>query len=229
MCGNELASISENKKHASYVYTQKEDSNVNRYIQKRLRYLFLIPALVTVRLLIHERDVADAAIILGIFALSITLFVIVSHKRHLEDVRIRSDSATSSSNRENLPIISFLNRSNVRMESNWWKKMNSTPPGRFARIIGKKGSTIGFSTENENVTLTMTMDGKVRVGNESQLKHDFDIHGPEDHMLIMLQNAKHIHSIPSSMRITMRGKEVQPEVEVFAAQAIATTLRVLFE
>ncbi len=231
MCGNELASTSEDKKHASYVYVQKGDSNVSNHVQKRIRYLFLIPVLVMVRLLLFDRDVVvtDIAITIGTFALAIAMFVIVSRNRREDDARIESSPSTSSSRGEDTPLKSFLHRNNVRMESNWWKKMNSTPPGRFARFMGKKGTIIGFSTENENVTLTMTMDGRVRVGNDSLARHDFDIYGPEDHMLIMLRNAKSIRSIPGSMRVKLRGREVRPEIEAFVTDGITTTLRILFE
>jgi len=79
--------------------------------------------------------------------------------------------------------------------------------------MGRRSFILGFESENEELTLTFTKDGRVLLGNDDISRHNIDLVGPEEHLLAMLAEGGDLQSIPDSVRVRIGGREFPTDLE----------------
>jgi len=197
-----------------------------RGVLTRLPFIVL-SAFLLIRLIVYGGDAIDIAFPAIIIALAIIPFLLSRRRKHQDSQRSAGYPKHVTAGNGKEPMKVTLNRSLVRIEGNWIKRCQSTS-GRLARLFRRGDQVIGFGTENERVTLTLSQDGRVTLTDGGFSKHDFDLDGPEEEMLVMLENARDIRSVPGSIRVRMRGRDVRLEVDYVVRDTVAKMLRMLF-
>lgn len=184
-------------------------------------------ALLLIRLIAYGGDVSDVAFLAIIAALAIMPFLTSRYRRHQDSRRSVDYPKHVASSNQKEPLKATLHRSLIRIESNWTKRCEGMP-GRLARLFRRGNQVIGFGTENERVALILNWDRRVTLSDGNLSRHDFDLDGPEEEMIMMLENARDIRSIPGSIRVRMRGRDTRPEVDYIVRDSTAKLLRILF-
>ena len=184
-------------------------------------------AYLLIKLVTSGGDVFDIAFLAMIAALVIMPFLVSRYRRRQDSLRSVDYPRHMISPSQKEPLKATLHRSLIRIEGNWTKRCEGVP-GRLARLFRRGDQVIGFGTENERVTLTLSWDRRVTLSDSGLSKHDFDLDGPEEEMIMMLENARDIRSVPSSIRVRMRGRDPRPEFDYVVRDTIAKLLRILF-
>ena len=192
------------------------------------RFAFIVFfAFLLIRLIVYGGGVFDLAFPAIIIVLAIMPFLLSRRRKRQDSQRSAYYPKHVTVRNGKEPLKATLHSSLVRIEGNWIKRCQSTS-GRLARLFRRGNQVIGFGTENERVTLTLSQDGRVTLTDGGFSKHDFDLDGPEEEMLVMLENARDIRSVPGTIRVRMRGRDVRPEVDYVVRDTVAKMLRMLF-
>lgn len=192
----------------------------------RLLTAFLLASLL-IRVVVYGGDSLDIVLVAIIATFAVVPYLISRHRRnqdrHLSAHRLKR--STTGNERE--PLKGVFHRNLVRIEGNWIKRCEGMP-GRLARLLRRRSQVIGFATENERVELTLSWDGRVTLSDGSLSRHDIDLRGPQEQMLVLLENAQDIRSIPDSIMVRVRGRDPPLEADYAVRDGIAKTLRTLF-
>lgn len=197
-----------------------------RYILSSLLTIITVTFLL-IRVIVYGGDSVEIGVLTVIAALAVVPFLISRRRRHHDAQRSADCPKYRPTGNETEPLKSTLHRSLIRIEGNWTERCEGMP-GRLARLFRRGSQVIGFGTENELVTLILSWDCRVTLSDGGLSKHDIDLDGPGEEMLMMLENARDIRSIPGSIRVRMRGRDPRPEVDYLARDTVAKLLRTLF-
>jgi len=178
-------------------------------------------------MIVFGGGIYDIALLAMIASLAIVPYLISRHRRSQDALLHGHALRRSSARNEREPLKGFLHRNLVRIESNWAKRCESLP-GRLARLLRRRNQVIGFGTEREQVALLLSWDRRVSLTSGDLLRHDIDLDGLEEEMLTLLENARDIRSIPSSITVRVRGRAPPSHVDYAVRDSAAKMLRTIF-
>lgn len=191
-------------------------------------FSIVILVLLLIRIIMFGGGIFDIALIAIMTSLAIVPYLISRHRRNQEALLSAHPLKHLSARHEREPLKGVLHDHLVRIEGNWIKKCESFS-GRLARWLRRRDQAIGFSTEREQVTLVLSWDRRISLTSNDPSRHDIDMEGSEEGMLALLENARDIRSIPSSIRVRVRGRDPPPQVDYAVRDGAAKMLRTIFE
>jgi hypothetical protein len=189
-------------------------------------FTIIVLAFLLMRIAVFGGNVFDM-LLLAIMA-TIVPYLVFRHRRN-QDKRLSAHRLKPSVAKDDRdPLKGALNRNLVRIEGNWMRRCEGAH-GRVARLFRRKRQVIGFGTEREQVALILNWDSSVSLTDGIDSRHDLDLDGPEEEMLILLENAKDTRITPSSIRVRMRERNSRPDIDYVVRDAAAKMLRILFK
>ena len=190
-------------------------------------FTIIVFTFVVIQVIVHGGDGVDTLVLALVAALAVVPFLISRYRRRRDAEGSVDYPKYRHTGNEAEPLKSTLHRSLIRIESNWTERCEGLP-GRLARLFRRRSQVIGFGTENEHVALVLSWDCRVTLCDGGLSKHDIDLDGPEEEMLVLLENARDVRSIPGSIRVRGRGRDPRPEVDYMVRDTVAKLLRTLF-